>query len=149
MVKNDLIPILINCGAREDVFASVISLLVNLSVPMECLLSEEMTQSHTGKQKIYELTCNLTMTKEAFNDTKVASVILQHMGGYLVNKTKFLEESGIGIVNNCLSLIRNVLHVPDSMISCKLEANKRSSYNRILLNLFRNNLEDNPNFVGK
>ena len=142
MVKTDLIPILINCGAREDVFASAISLLVNLSVPMECLLSKELTRTRTGKQTIYQLRRNLTLTKEAFLDTKVARVILEHMSSYIVDKAKSLDESGIGIINNCLLLIRNVLHVPDTVIRSRPDDNKCSVHNHILWNLFRNNLDD-------
>lgn len=142
VVKTDLIPILINCGARENVFSTTIRLLVNLSIPMECLLPKELTQTQTGKQTVYNLNCNLTLTREAFLDSKVSRVILKHMSLLLVDKKKNLDSTNIGLMSNCLLLIRNVLHLPDKVIVPAGKARSMSTCNNILWNFFKNRLDD-------
>jgi len=142
VIKTDLIPILLHCGDREDVFNVVIRLLVNLTVPMECLVPKELLHTRQAKQIIYELNRNLIMTKEAFLDTNVSNTILQTMSGYLRDKNKSLHTQDIAVVNNCLLLIRNILHIPDNTRRPENCNNRSSPHNHILWNLFRNNLDD-------
>merc|ERR1712181_111235 len=42
MIKKDLVPILINSYENIDVFSAVIRLLVNLTIPVECLCTSEV-----------------------------------------------------------------------------------------------------------
>ena len=109
---------------------------------MECLVPKELLHTRQAKQIIYELNRNLIMTKEAFLDTNVSNTILQTMSGYLRDKNKSLHTQDIAVVNNCLLLVRNILHIPDNTRRPENCNNRSSPHNHILWNLFRNNLDD-------
>ena len=67
---------------------------------------------------------------------------MEHLAGYVIDKNKGLETSTIAIINNCLLLIRNVLHMSDVVLRFRQEESNRSAHNYILWNLFRNNMDD-------
>lgn len=70
-VKKDIIPLLINVKDPQILDTSV-RLMVNLTVPIECLLSVDvMSRTEIGRHTIYELNRLLYTSKEVFVDLKV------------------------------------------------------------------------------
>ena len=67
---------------------------------------------------------------------------MEHMAGYVIDKNKSLETGTIAIINNCLLLIRNVLHMSDVVLRFRQDESNRSAHNSILWNLFRNNMDN-------
>jgi len=140
MIQKDLVPILVNSMHNLEVFDAVIRLMVNLTVPVECLCPLDiLTKSDVGRQTIYELSNSLLKTKEVFRDSRTTRVIMEHLSRYSgQNKVSTME---ITLVNNCLLLIRNILHIPDSTMSNKNLKQKCSNQNQIMWNLFAQNLD--------
>lgn len=70
-VKKDIIPLMINVKDPQILDTSV-RLMVNLTVPIECLLSVDvMSRTEIGRHTIYELNRLLYTSKEVFVDLKV------------------------------------------------------------------------------
>lgn len=70
-VKKDIIPLMINVKDPQILDTSV-RLMVNLTVPIECLLSVDvMSRTEIGRHTIYELNRLLFTSKEVFVDIKV------------------------------------------------------------------------------
>jgi timeless protein len=138
MIQKDLVPILVNSMHNLEVFDAVIRLMVNLTVPVECLCPLEiLTKSDVGRQTIYELSNSLLKTKEVFRDSRTTRVIMERLSRYATkNKISSME---VTLVNNCLLLIRNILHIPDGQN--KNFKQKCSSQNQIMWNLFAQNLD--------
>eukprot|EP00090_Calanus_glacialis_P039865 TRINITY_DN6942_c0_g1_i1.p1 TRINITY_DN6942_c0_g1~~TRINITY_DN6942_c0_g1_i1.p1 ORF type:complete len:1224 (+),score=288.91 TRINITY_DN6942_c0_g1_i1:40-3711(+) len=138
MVQKDLVPILVNSMHNLEVFDAVIRLMVNLTVPVECLCPLEiLTKSAVGRQTIYELSNSLLKTKEVFRDSRTTRVIMERLSRY-ATKDK-ISSMEVTLVNNCLLLLRNILHIPDGQN--KNLKQKCSSSNQIMWNLFAQNLD--------
>lgn len=70
-VKKDIIPLMINVKDPQILDISV-RLMVNLTVPIECLLSVDvMSRTEIGRHTIYELNRLLYTSKEVFIELKV------------------------------------------------------------------------------
>jgi len=142
MIQKDLVPILVNSGTNVEVFDAVIRLLVNLTVPVECLCPlEVLSKSDVGRQTIFELNSSLTKTKNVFRDSRSTRVIMDRLSGF-ASKQKECDAMEVMMVNNCLLLIRNILHIPDSTAGSFTGPIKRcSNQNQIMWNLFAQNLD--------
>eukprot|EP00092_Neocalanus_flemingeri_P001329 GFUD01001420.1.p1 GENE.GFUD01001420.1~~GFUD01001420.1.p1 ORF type:complete len:1228 (+),score=271.17 GFUD01001420.1:445-4128(+) len=140
MIQKDLVPILVNSMHNLDVFDAVIRLMVNLTVPVECLCPLEiLTKSDVGRQTIYELSNSLLKTKEVFRDSLTTRVIMERLSRYSTkDKISAME---VTLVNNCLLLLRNILHIPDASQTNKNFKQKCSNQNQIMWNLFAQNLD--------
>ena len=139
MIQKDLVPILVNSMHNLEVFDAVIRLMVNLTVPVECLCPLEiLTKSEDGRQTIYELSNSLLKTKEVFRDPRTTRVIMERLSRYATNDK--ISSMEVTLVNNCLLLIRNILHIPDSQ-SSKNVKQKCSNQNQIMWNLFAQNID--------
>lgn len=135
-VKKDIMPLLINVKDSE-VTDSAIRLLVNLTVPIECLLSVEvMSRTEIGRHTIYELNRLLYTSKENFVDLKGTKAIIDHMKGILENDHK-MSASQCESINNCLLLLRNILHIPEDVY----QESHTSMQNQILWNLFTQSID--------
>nr|BAB91179.2 timeless protein [Chymomyza costata] len=140
-VRSDLIPVLEN--TKDDaVLESVIRLLVNLTVPVECLFSVDvMYRTEMGRHTIFELNKLLYNSKEAFTDPKSTKSVVEYMKHILDSETK-LSPQKCDQINNCLLLLRNILHIPETnanFIKPMLQSSSRhgtSMQNTILWNLF-------------
>lgn len=140
ILHKDLVPILLSSRDNCQVFDAVIRLLVNLTVPVECLCPlDTLQQSESGKQIVFELTSSLCQTKEVFRDSRTTYVITDWLGR-IINQTN-LAVSEVNLVNNCLLLIRNILHIPDTMPPGNQSPQRCSHQNQILWNLFAQNLD--------
>jgi len=142
IIKKDLVPILISSFDNLNVFSAVVRLLVNLTVPVECLCPlEVLSKTEVGLQTVTELTNSLLRTKEVFCDRRTTRGILEMLTKYS-SKDKDLNTDEVGLVTNCLLLVRNILHVPDVEPSRSPRASKKCSYqNQIMWNLFAQNLD--------
>ncbi|KAL7742106.1 hypothetical protein ACLKA6_018351 [Drosophila palustris] len=140
-VRSDLIPLLEH--AKDDaVLESVIRILVNLTVPVECLFSVDiMYRTEVGRHTIFELNKLLYSSKEAFTDPKSTKSVVEYMKHLLESETK-LSPHKCDQINNCLLLLRNILHIPEThanFLMPMLQSNGNhqvSMQNTILWNLF-------------
>uniref|UniRef100_A0A1I8Q7X9 Timeless n=1 Tax=Stomoxys calcitrans TaxID=35570 RepID=A0A1I8Q7X9_STOCA len=111
-VKSDLLPLLEN-AKDEEVFDSVIRILVNLTAPVECLFSVDvMYRTEVGRYTIFELNNLLHTSKEAFTEPKSTKCVVEYMTRILESDSK-LSEKKCEQINNCLLLLRNILHIPE------------------------------------
>ncbi|EDW04939.1 GH23554 [Drosophila grimshawi] len=133
-VRSDLIPLLEN--AKDDaVLESVIRILVNLTVPVECLFSVDvMYRTEVGRHTIFELNKLLYNCKEAFTDPKVTKSVVEYIKHILESESK-LSPQKCDRINNCLLLLRNILHIPETMLQSN-SGHQVSMQNTILWNLF-------------
>lgn len=147
-IRNDLIPLLIN--VREDskkvseatkIIDTTIKILVDLTVPVECLLSvDNVSRTDAGRHVIFELGHLLTTGKEAFTDSRSTKAVVDHMRHVVEEEN--LDFEHCDSINNCLLLLRNVLHIPEkrmSMVSCPLAYS--SMQNEIIWNLFTQSID--------
>uniref|UniRef100_A0A182TVJ9 TIMELESS domain-containing protein n=1 Tax=Anopheles melas TaxID=34690 RepID=A0A182TVJ9_9DIPT len=147
-VKNDIVPLLVN-AKDVKIIDTTIRLLVNLTVPVECLLPVDLvSKSEIGRHTIFELNKLLITSKEAFVDWKTTKAVIDHMKGILERDTK-LSIQQCDSVNNCLLLLRNILHVPEMGTgagghggSCYPTAGHNTSFqNQIIWNLFTQSID--------
>ncbi|XP_030384634.1 protein timeless isoform X2 [Scaptodrosophila lebanonensis] len=112
-VRSDLIPLLKN--AKDDaVLELVIRILVNLTVPVECLFSVDvMYRTEVGRHTIFELNKLLYTSKEAFTDPKSTKSVVEYMKHILESEPK-LSPQKCDQINNCLLLLRNILHISET-----------------------------------
>lgn len=137
-VRKDIMPMLINVKDPQ-ILDNVVRLMVNLTVPIECLLSVDvMSRTEIGRHTIYELNRLLYTSKEVFVDSKATKAITDYMKSILEVDHKQLSLSQCESVNNCLLLLRNILHIPESLYH---EQPHSSMQNQILWNLFTQSID--------
>lgn len=101
-VRKDILPLLINVKDPQIIDCAV-RLLVNLTVPIEYLLSVDvMSRTEIGRHTIYELNRLLFTSKEAFVEIKATKAIIDHMKCILENDHNKLSVDHCESVNNCL-----------------------------------------------
>ncbi|CAH0557148.1 unnamed protein product [Brassicogethes aeneus] len=142
-IRKNLIPLLLH--VKDDakitdatkIIDTTIKILVNLTIPVECLLSiDSMSRSDVGKHTIFELNKLLTTSKAAFIDSKSTKAVVDHMK-YLVENYSQLDLEQCDSINNCLLLLRNILHVPEA----KTTVSNSSMQNQIIWNLFTQSID--------
>uniref|UniRef100_A0A1A9ZCT4 Timeless N-terminal domain-containing protein n=1 Tax=Glossina pallidipes TaxID=7398 RepID=A0A1A9ZCT4_GLOPL len=142
-VRSDLIPLLEN-STNEDVFDAVVRILVNLTVPVECLFTVDvMYRTEMGRHTIYEVNKLLHTSKEAFTDPKSTKCIVEYIKHILESDCK-LSTRKCDQINNCLLLLSNVLHIPEANVNYLVSSSHNqttgsqsvSMQNVILWNLF-------------
>lgn len=139
-VRSDLIPLLENTK-DEAVLDAVIRILVNLTVPLECLFSVDVLyRTEVGRHTIFELNQLLYTSKEAFTDPKSTKSVVDFMKHILESESKLSPEK-CDQINNCLLLLRNILHIPENNMSIMSAgpssiSNAIPMQNAILWNLF-------------
>lgn len=137
-LKKDILPILVNTRDPQ-IIDCTIRLLVNLTIPIECLLSVEvMSRTEIGRHTIYELNRLLITSKEVFVDSKATKAVIDRMKVILENDHKLSPEQ-CESVNNCLLLLRNILHIPENSIH--QQQHQTSMQNQILWNLFTQSID--------
>ena len=140
-VRSNLIPLLEN-AKDDEVLESVIRILVNLTVPVEWLFAVDiMNRTEVGRHTIFELNKLLYSCKEAFTDSKSTKSVVEYMKHILESDSK-LSPHKCDQINNCLLLLRNILHIPEThahFLMPVLQTNgghQVSMQNTILWNLF-------------
>uniref|UniRef100_T1GLZ6 Timeless N-terminal domain-containing protein n=1 Tax=Megaselia scalaris TaxID=36166 RepID=T1GLZ6_MEGSC len=87
-VRVDLIPLLVNAKDPSVIDASI-RIIVNLTVPVECLFSVEVMQrTEVGRQTIFEINKLLLSSKEAFTDGKATKSGIDKLLLYLMTCPK-------------------------------------------------------------
>ncbi|XP_022248299.1 protein timeless-like [Limulus polyphemus] len=150
VVQKDLIPILIHEHHNKDVLKVVLRLLVNLTLPVECLIPVN-TASKTpfGKNTLTQLYHCLLEGKKAFLDVCSTAAVIKSIKDTLKReKEDFLEESDCSYVNNCLLLLMNILHIPEKVdivsygIDDSIFLELHSVQNKLVWNLFVQGLDE-------
>lgn len=137
-LKKDILPILVNTKDPQ-ILDCAIRLLVNLTIPIECLLSVDvMSRTEIGRHTIYELNRLLITSKEVFADSKASKAVIDRMKVILETDHKLSPEQ-CESVNNCLLLLRNILHIPENSIH--QQQPQTSMQNQILWNLFTQSID--------
>lgn len=110
-IKRTLIPLLMSTK-REPIIELTMRLLANLTLPVECLYAAEiMARTETGRKNIAEIGAMLMVTKRSFANMQANRAIVDYLRGILEKDTRISPEN-CGNINNCLIVLRNVLHVP-------------------------------------
>ncbi|CAG2056055.1 unnamed protein product [Timema podura] len=83
VIKKDLLPLFINVKDVKIVDA-VLKILVNLTLPVECLLRTDMLcKTDAGRITVFEVNHLLITCKEAFVDPRCTSRLVGYMRGFL------------------------------------------------------------------
>lgn len=139
-VQNDLIPFLINVRDPK-LIDLLIRILVNLTMPVECLFSTKvMVRTSAGRHTVSDLSGLLMSCKECFTDARATRAVVEHMKN-VFDKGNKLQFAQCDSINNCLLLLRNILHIPDVTVSSSLmrercKNNTVSMQNKIIWHLF-------------
>lgn len=148
-IEKDLIPLLIyvkddtQISDASKIIDATIKILVDLTVPVECLLSiEAVSRTDVGRHTIFELNRLLITGKEAFTDSRSTKAVVDHIK-HVVEKDSNLNVQQCDSINNCLLLLRNVLHIPENktthISNCPLAHS--SMQNEIIWNLFTQSID--------
>lgn len=147
-IRKDLLPLLIH--VKDDtktqdatkILDATIKILVNLTIPVECLLSTDAaSKTDAGRHIIFDINKLLYSSKEAFVDGRSIKAVTDHMK-FVIKGGANLEMEQCDSINNCLLLLRNILHVPEHRMqisNCPLAHS--SLQNRILWNLFTQSID--------
>ncbi|XP_065343763.1 protein timeless isoform X3 [Cloeon dipterum] len=141
IIQKDLVPLLIHEKNDVRIIDACIRLLVNLTIPVECLLPMEiMARTDAGRHTIYELNNLLFSAKDAFVEPRSTRSILDFMRKIIDQEEKLSLEQCDGI-NNCLLLVRNILHIPEQWPMGSPTNTPCSKQNLILWNLFAQGID--------
>lgn len=136
-IEKNLIPLMI-FAKNEHIIATTIQLLVNLTLPIECLYSVDlMSRTEAGRLNISDICQLLTVNKKCFTDMRVIRAIVEYLRSIL-EKDPRLSQDQCYSINNCLLLLRNVLHIPEANVSGEKTTNGTAVavQNQVLWNLF-------------
>lgn len=102
---------------------------------------EAMSRTEVEKHTVFELNNLLTSSKEIFTDSKSTKALVDHMK-FIVESHSQLDSDQCDSINNCLLLIRNILHVPENKAPASNGAlGHTSMQNQIMWNLFTQNID--------
>lgn len=122
----------------ERTIELTIMLMVNLTLPIECLYPVDiMTRTEAGRNNVSDI-CNLLMvSKKSFMDLRAIRAVVEYLKCILEKDSK-LTEAHCNSINNCLLLLRNILHIPENNYLQKPTngTNCLAMQNQILWNLF-------------
>lgn len=143
-IKKDLIPVLIHTKDEKTV-EFLIKILVNLTIPVECLLSlETVSQTEIGRHAILEINNLLSCTKIAFTDHHVAKIVIDFLKKNSENDEKGkLSTENCTNISNTLLFLRNLLHIPED-IDCHsptYSGPPHTIQNQLLWNLFSHSID--------
>lgn len=134
-IKRTLIPLLMSTK-KEPIVELTLRLLVNLTLPIECLYSVEvMSRTEAGRNNIAEISNMLVVTKCSFANIRAVRAVVDYLRSILEKDTR-LSPDQCQNINNCLILLRNVLHIPDKENRTSNDPDCYAIQNQILWNLF-------------
>nr|AAF66996.1 timeless [Antheraea pernyi] len=141
-IKKDFIPLLIH--AKEDkTIELLIKILVNLTIPIECLLCVEViSKNDFGRHTIFEINNLLSTTKAAFTDHRATKVVIDFLkkNGNCEQKSELSAEQCTNISNSLL-LLRNILHIPEDHQNSNYNGSPHVVQNQILWNIFSQSID--------
>lgn len=126
-IKKNLLPLLIATKDESIVNATkiidtTIKILVNLTIPVEYLLAMNTMRfqqyqfenlSLHDDNVVTELHRLLSTSKEAFTDSRSTKAIVDHIKYFIDKDAQQLDLDQCDSINNCLLLLRNILHIPE------------------------------------
>lgn len=139
-VQNDLIPFLVNVKDPK-LIDMMVRILVNLTMPVECLFSTKvMMRTEIGRHTVSDLTSLLMSCKESFTDARATRAVVEHMKN-VFDKGNKLQFAQCDSINNCLLLLRNILHIPEMNVNSGLMSDRCKNHtvsmqNKIIWHLF-------------
>lgn len=140
-VKKDIMPLLMNMK-EPKIIDSAVRLMLNLTVPIEYLFSVgAMSRTEIGRHTIYDLHRLLLSCKEAFSNFKATKAVIDHMNAILDVEGGELSLSNCESINNCILLLRNILHISENVSSSPPHHQHNSLQNQIIWNLFTLNID--------
>lgn len=150
IIQKDLVPILLEAKDNLQIFNAVVRLLVHFTTPIECLFSPvDLSESEDEQQAVFELQQHLSEAKNIFLDPRVTRCILEYLEKVANKENKDSDPEILQGAKSCLTLIRNILHIPTdnpsggSSPSSSSSVNQKQSsrQNQILWNLFSHNFD--------
>lgn len=139
-IKKEFLPLLINAKDDVRITDGIIRVFVNATTPIECLFAiDSVSKTDTGRLIISEVNQLLLSGKEAFVDSRSTRAVIDFMKT-LLEKEEKLSENECESINNCLLLLRNILHIPETRIN-QSSTNHTSMQNQILWNIFAQNVD--------
>lgn len=139
-MENHLLPLLIH--TKNDSITEIdIRILVNLTLPVECLYPMDIMQrTEAGRHAISDCEHLLSDCKNLFASHRALKAIVDQLKKILEKDSK-LSTFQCENVNNCLLLIRNILHIPEKIFVPYPGKNYREIQNEIIWNLFALNID--------
>lgn len=142
-VKTNLVPVLVSAKDKQLISVSI-RIFINLTTPAECMYANSidiMQKTEVGRQTVADLNELLSESKKSFADMRSIRAVVDYMKSILEKDSK-LSSVQCDSVNNCLLLLRNILHIPDSKPSeCDEPENQTKHQNEIIWNLFTLNID--------
>ncbi|XP_068209614.1 protein timeless isoform X3 [Palaemon carinicauda] len=130
IISKNLIPTLISVKEDRGILESTIKVLQELMIPVECLIPINIMGKNTeGFRIISELDHSIATAKEAFLEGKCTKALVDVMNS-LLQDSKSLTLEECEIINYCLLLVRNLLHVssvPNLLESVSTSRGSRTS----------------------
>ncbi|XP_077993612.1 protein timeless homolog [Glandiceps talaboti] len=112
IVQNDLIPIIKGYSEDDELFETVIRLLVNLSQPTELCFGNKIPEDKTFRHYFLEVQNQLQACKEYFADEEFMAVLARQLKTLLDMEWEDRREEHTLLMERILLLVRNILHVP-------------------------------------
>lgn len=146
-ISKDLIPLLIH--VKDDIqpkstkiIDTTIKILVNLTIPVEYLMPIDVAvKTDIGRHTIFELNQLLSSSKEAFADGRSTKAITDHIK-FIMDRDVELDVEQCDGINNCLLLLRNILHIPEYRSSvASSQLSHTCLQNQIIWNLFTQSID--------
>uniref|UniRef100_A0A6P7G1F2 Protein timeless n=1 Tax=Diabrotica virgifera virgifera TaxID=50390 RepID=A0A6P7G1F2_DIAVI len=108
---------------------------------LEYLVSVEVrSNTDVEKHTIFELNKLLTSSKEVFAESKSTKAVVDHMK-FIVESDSQLNLEQCDNINNCLLLLRNILHIPENREPSSNGFSHTSMQNQIMWNLFTQSID--------
>ncbi|KAJ0181807.1 hypothetical protein K1T71_002529 [Dendrolimus kikuchii] len=143
-IKKDLIPLLIH-AKQDKTIELLIRILVNLTIPIECLLSVDViSKNDFGRHIIFEINNLLASTKVAFTDNRATRVVIDFLKKNVDFEQKVkLSTEQCANISNSLLLLRNILHIPEdsNTQSPNYTGPVHTIQNQILWNIFSQSID--------
>lgn len=103
--------------------------------------TEMASKTDIGRHTLFELNQLLSSSKEAFADGRSTKAITDHIK-YIMERDAELDMEQCDGINNCLLLLRNILHIPEYRFSYSSSQLAHSSLqNQIIWNLFTQSID--------
>ncbi|KAF6208323.1 hypothetical protein GE061_016777 [Apolygus lucorum] len=139
LIKKDLMQLLIAMKDNRIIIDKTVKLFAELTTPVESLLLVDvMSKSDAGRSTIIELNWLLYSAKESFLEPKATRRIVDIIR-MLLDEGVEPNSANEDTLTDCISLLRNILHVPESRPTSN--GNSTSYQNRLIWNLFSQNFD--------
>ncbi|XP_050361503.1 protein timeless [Nymphalis io] len=143
-VTKDLLPLLIN--TKDDkIIELLIKILVNLTIPVECLLSvDTVNKTDIGRHAIFEINNLLSSIKTAITEQSVCKVIIDFLKKNAdVESVSNLNKKQCTNISNTLLFLRNILHIPEDTnnLNSTFTNPTHTVQNQLLWNLFSQSID--------